>query len=230
VSRKEIPTAAAAIVAQTFLAKLPTALVARIMEGGYQIDLDAGAAFGRSQSAVGIVLDGLIRLFLESPGGRQVTVRYARPGDTLGLVHLFGGATAVRAQALSHVSVWVLVASRLRDLALDSGPLATAIAEECAARAADAIEELGLGTFGTVRQRVARHLLDLAAAQQQGGELVAAVTQQELADACGSVREVVARVLKELRMAGLTAGSDSGVIILDAAALDVEVTGRGRPQ
>jgi CRP/FNR family transcriptional regulator len=229
VARTEIPPAAAEIVAQTFLAKLPAALVARVLEGGYQIDLDAGTAFGKSPSAVGIVLDGLIRVYLESPTGRQVTVRYARPGDTLGLVHVFGGATAVRAQALSHTSVWVL-AARLRELAFDSGPLATAIAEECAARAADAIDELGLGTFGTVRQRLARHLLDLAAAQQRSGELVAAMTQQELADACGSVREVVARVLKELRAAGLTAGSDSGVIILDAAALDAEATGRGRAQ
>jgi hypothetical protein len=50
------------------------------------------------------------------------------------------------------------------------------------------------------------------------------VTQQELADAAGSVREVVARVLKQLHQAGITAGSDGGVIILDAARLDAEVT------
>jgi hypothetical protein len=71
-------------------------------------------------------------------------------------------------------------------------------------------------------------LLDLAAAQPSAGELVATVTQKELADACGSVREVVARVLKELHTARLTAGSDGGIVILDAAALDAEATGAPR--
>ena len=87
-------------------------------------------------------------------------------------------------------------------------------------RAVDAIEELGLLTFGSVRQRIARHLLDLAAEQQHAGPLVAAVTQQQLADAAGTVREVVARALKQLHQAGVTAGAEEGVIILDPARLD----------
>ena len=57
--------------------------------------------------------------------------------------------------------------------------------------------------------------------------VVAAVTQQELADAAGTVREVVARVLKQLHHAGMTAGSDGGVVILDAARLDAEATAGG---
>src|SRR5262249_45301056 len=158
-----------------------------------------------------LVLDGLIRMFLVSEAGRQVTVRYARSGETLGLVHLFGRKTTVHAQAITPASVWTIAPERLRTLAGQHADLATAIAEECATRASDAIEELALLTFGSVRQRIARHLLDLAAAQQQAGELVAAVTQQQLADAAGTVREVVARVLKQLHQAGMTAGSEGGV-------------------
>jgi CRP/FNR family transcriptional regulator len=228
VNSPAIPGPVGPVLGQSFLAKVPLALAARVLEGGFHVELGASAAFGGTPSSVGIVLDGLVRVFLQSPNGRQVTVRYARPGDALGLVHVFRGVTDVRAQALTHASVWGLVASRLQALALESAPLATAIAEECAARAADAIDELALMTFGSVRQRVARHLLDLAAKQQQAGELVAAVTQQQVADACGTVREVVARVLRELREAGLTTGSDGGIIILDAAGLDAEATTRQR--
>jgi CRP/FNR family cyclic AMP-dependent transcriptional regulator len=216
----------APLVGQSFLSTLPAELACRVVEGGHRLEIPSGSVIARQTGdvGVGLVLEGLIRVFLESSGGRQVTVRYARPGEALGLVHLVGPTTLVRAQAVTSVSLWVMGAARLRELAAESAPLAMAIAQECACRAADVIEELSLLTFGSVRQRVARHLLDLAATQQHDGALIAAVTQQQLADAVGSVREVVARVLKQLHDAGLTAGCDGGVSILDAAALDVEAT------
>ena len=215
-----------AAVEQSLLAKLPADLRARVLDGGYRIDLPAGAqtTAGGGQTPIALVLEGLIRVFLVSATGRQLTVRYARSGETLGLVHLFGRNTGVHGQAITLASVWAIAPARLRALADGHAALATAIAEECAMRASDAIEELALLTFGSVRQRVARHLLDLAAEQQHGGALVAAVTQQQLADAAGTVREVVARVLKQLHQAGMTAGSDGGVVILDAARLDAEAT------
>jgi CRP/FNR family transcriptional regulator len=52
--------------------------------------------------------------------------------------------------------------------------------------------------------------------------MVARVSQQELADAVGSVREVVARVLRDLRVAGIVDTSSDSVLILDAARLHSE--------
>ena len=55
------------------------------------------------------------------------------------------------------------------------------------------------------------------------GPLVAglhlAVTQQSLADATGSVREVVARALRELRQEGAVATADDGITVLDPDVL-----------
>jgi DNA-binding transcriptional regulator YhcF (GntR family) len=50
------------------------------------------------------------------------------------------------------------------------------------------------------------------------------VSQQELADATGSVREVVARALRDLRTAGIVATTADCVVILDPARLH-EVSG-----
>ena len=61
------------------------------------------------------------------------------------------------------------------------------------------VAEFSGHAFANVRQRIARHLLDLASDQQHPDELAASISQQELADAVGSVREVVVRVLRELR-------------------------------
>jgi CRP/FNR family transcriptional regulator, cyclic AMP receptor protein len=48
------------------------------------------------------------------------------------------------------------------------------------------------------------------------------VSQQELADAVGSVREVVARALRDFRLARLVATAPDSVVILDPARLHEE--------
>lgn len=55
----------------------------------------------------------------------------------------------------------------------------------------ETVEFLGDNLFGSVQQRVSCHLLDLASNSADG--MIVKVDQQELADAIGSVREVVAR-------------------------------------
>ena len=97
-----------------------------------------------------------------------------------------------------------------------------AIAEELNRRLYDTLEHTAVNAFGSVRQRVAAHLLDLASAQQHPrGRLVARVSQQELADAAGSVREVVARVLRDLRAAGIVATASDSVVYIGTAAKDL---------
>jgi CRP/FNR family transcriptional regulator, cyclic AMP receptor protein len=101
-----------------------------------------------------------------------------------------------------------------------------AIAGELNRRLYDTLEQTAVNAFGSVRQRVAAHLLDLASAQQEpAGRLAARVSQQELADAAGSVREVVARVLRELRVAGVIATAADRIVILDATRLYAESGG-----
>jgi CRP/FNR family transcriptional regulator len=101
-----------------------------------------------------------------------------------------------------------------------------AIAEELNRRLYEVLEQTAVNAFGSVRQRVAAHLLDLASGRQRpGGRLVAHVSQQELADAAGSVREVVARALRDLRVAGIVATAADSVVILDPARLYAESGG-----
>src|SRR6266508_4362300 len=101
--------------------------------------------------------------------------------------------------------------------------VAWAIAEELNRRLDDTLQQTAINAFGSVKQRVAAHLLDLASAQQRPvGRLVARVSQQELADAVGSVREVVARALRDFRLAGLVATAPDSVLILDPTRLHEE--------
>ena len=79
-------------VARSFLAGLPAELAGRLRAEGERVDYPAGTTVYRAgdDPRAALVVRGLIRVYLSSPGGRQVTVRYARPGDVLGIAVLVG--------------------------------------------------------------------------------------------------------------------------------------------
>jgi CRP/FNR family transcriptional regulator len=192
--------------ARSFLAQLPAELAGTLREEGERVDYPAGTTVYRAGSdpQAALVVRGLIRVFLSSPGGRQVTVRYARPGDVLGIAVLVGGPASTSVQTLEPTSAFRISARTLTRAARVDPRVSWAIAEELNRRLYGVLEQTAVNAFGTVRQRVATHLLDLASDRQRPlGPLVAHVSQQELADAAGSVREVVARALRDLRVAGI---------------------------
>ena len=208
---------------RSFLAELPPELVVRLRAEGERADYPAGTIAyraGDDPQAPGLVVRGLIRVFLSSPEGRQVTVRYARPGDVLGIAVLVGGPTSTSVQTVEPTSVFRIGARTLTAAARRDPRVSWAIAEELNRRLYDVLEQTAINAFGSVRQRIAAHLLDLASdGQRPRGRLEAHVSQQELADAAGSVREVVARALRDLRTAGIVATTSESVVILDPARL-----------
>jgi CRP/FNR family transcriptional regulator, cyclic AMP receptor protein len=211
--------------ARSFLAQLPTDLIARLQTEGERADYPAGTTVYRSgaRPQAALVVRGLIRVFLSSPGGRQVTVRYARPGDVLGIAVIVGGPAGTSVQAVEPSSVFRLSERTLIATARRDARVSWVLAEELSRRLYDVLEQTAVNAFGSVRQRLAGHLLDLASGEQRPqGRLVANVTQQELADAVGSVREVVARSLRDLRAAGIVATEADSVVILDPARLHAE--------
>ena len=103
-------------------------------------------------------------------------------------------------QALVDTELLVLRADRVRRCRRPGARHGDALMAELSDRVYQFVVELPGASFATVRQRVARHLLDLASDEQRGGtRLIAQVSQQAMADAIGSVREVVVRALGELR-------------------------------
>jgi CRP/FNR family transcriptional regulator len=214
--------------ARSFLADLPPEVVAKLLAEGERADYPAATTVYRAGSPpqAALVVTGLIRVYMTSLEGRQVTVRYARPGDVLGIAVIVGGPANVGVQAVEPTSVFRLSTRTLTAAARSDARVAWAIAQELNRRLYDTLEQTAVNAFGSVKQRVASHLLDLAATQQDpAARLAAHVSQQELADGVGSVREVVARVLRDFRVAGIVATASDRVVILDAARLYAESGG-----
>jgi CRP/FNR family transcriptional regulator, cyclic AMP receptor protein len=218
--------------AKSFLGQLPSEVVDPLIADQIRLDYPAGTTIyrpGEAPRAI-LVVSGLIRMYMTSPEGRQVTIRYGRPSDVLGTALVVRGPLNANAMTLAPTSVFVIDVRRLADNARRDVRLAYAMAEEMGHRLDEALQQIAINTFGSVKQRVASHLLDLASVQQQpDGPLQARVSQQELADAVGSVREVVARALRDLRAAGIVSTSTDRVVILDPAQLHEEYRGSSRP-
>ena len=211
-----------AAVSGSFLSALPAKVLDELLATGQPADYPAGTTIYRSGDAPRtlLVVRGLLRVYMTSPEGREVTVRYARPADVLGIAVLVGGPADVGTQTLSESRLFRIDARTLTAAARTDARVAWAIAEELNRRLYETLQQTAVNAFGSVRQRVAAHLLDLASNQQRPHEaLIARVSQQELADAVGSVREVVARVLREFRVAGLVATSPDSVHIVEPAGL-----------
>jgi CRP/FNR family transcriptional regulator len=206
-----------------FLATLPEPAALRLLADALRIDVPAGGVVYRDEErgrAI-VVLHGLLRTYMSSLDGRQVTVRYTRAGEIVGLALVVGGPAPISIEALTSASVVALRIDVLRTLLETDPAVARACAEELARQLFRAFDEIADQAFLGVRQRVARQLLDLAV-YGDDGTLVARVSQQEIADAIASGREVVSRALHELRQAGLVESTRTGVVIRDPVELSEE--------
>src|SRR5262245_49950426 len=214
-------------------ASFPIATIESLVDGGRIAEFPAGhTVYAEADAeALAVVLHGLFRVYMHASDGRQVTVRYARAGDLLGVPALVGGPAPVFVQVVVSGSAFLFDAARVKRSAHGDAAVAWAFAEESVHRLYDVLEELAGNTFASVRQRVARHLLDLAASRPAaGGRLTASVSQQDLANSVGSVREVVARVLAELRAEHLVHTSPGRVEILDPVRMSRQLWSRARDE
>ncbi len=208
-----------------FLFALPAAAAEALLADAIRIDVPAGSLIYRSEELprVIVVITGLVRVFLSSPEGRQVTVRYARSGDVAGLALVLGGPAPESIQAMTQASVVAFRVGTLRSLIASDPGVASACAQELTRQLYKALGDLSEQAFAPVRQRIVRQLLDLAMTDRSA-RLVVRASQQELADAVASVREVVTRNLHQLQVEGLIETFRDEIHLLDPARLSEEVS------
>lgn len=214
-----------AAVAESFIARLPADALAPLVAGAERIEIPAGGRFcGQDgRPAIRLVVSGLVRIAIGTPDGRSITQRYLGRGDVGGIPAYFHGAARGQCQAIVDSVFYQFRSEAWGETARRDARVAFALLEEVSRILATSISHLADEALGSMRQRVARQLLDIAADRQEGPDLVAAVTQQQLADGVGSVREVVARALRELRERGAVATGPRGIVIIDPQALRSEL-------
>jgi CRP/FNR family transcriptional regulator, cyclic AMP receptor protein len=205
------------------LSTVPEPTLERLTDGAPLVDVPAGGTvlrLGSTDAFVCVVVEGLVRTYLSSAEGRQLTVRYSRPGDIVGATTVFTRQLPNSAlQAITDSCVLILRPDTVRTLAREDVDLANVLLVDLAERAAAYITALTNTTLSTLRQNLVRHLLDLAAAGTGSSHHVVRISQQELAEHVGTVREVVGRILRDLKTERLVSTGRDEIVLLDPGRL-----------
>jgi CRP/FNR family transcriptional regulator, cyclic AMP receptor protein len=237
--RARVDDGVAAALAASNLARVPGPALERLLLRARLVRVPAGSVThreGETAELLELVVDGLVRVFVTAPDGRSLTVRYARRGSLLGVVSMYATGFRMPAgtQAVIDAELLHLSPDAVRLAAAADFRVAEALLRELADRVVSFVHEIPDGAFTSVRQRLARHLLDLAAQESRvtrgtRPRLTVTVSQRDLAEAVGSVREVVVRVLRDLRGSGVISTHPDHIEILDPDRLSLEQGGTWVP-
>lgn len=210
-----------AAILSSFLGRLPGGVREAVLRGATLHHVDAGRVFldeGESDWA-GIVVSGLVRVYLHPSEGHQVAVAHLRPGGAVGVAALVGADHPVNAQAISATTILELSVRTVREWARRDQRVLEAIADELARRLKQSYDELAIRGHGSVRQRLARELLDLATPDGGGERLIVTQTHEGIAYSIGSSRVVVSRVLAAFRDERLVDLGRSRMVLLNPVQL-----------
>lgn len=174
---------------------------------------------GDSCSGLHIIRSGSVKLFKTSPIGRQLVVKIFNQGESFNEVPVFdGGENPISVAAISQSEIWVVACEAIRK-AIDEHPeMARAIILNLSANLrmlVGLVEEL---SFYQVTNRLAR-LISQIPNEQLAGKSDQRLTQDEMAARLGSVREVVARSLRELERSGAIKSARGKIWIRNDAIL-----------
>ncbi|MHB8777392.1 MAG: Crp/Fnr family transcriptional regulator [Anaerolineales bacterium] len=158
-----------------------------------------------------IVERGSAKIFRLSPQGRQYIVRILQEGDTFAEVPAFDeGTNPVNVEALETCRVWVINSQKLHELVMSHPAFAQKVLVNFGKMLRGMVRMVSEMAFYQVTHRLARLIAELP--QEKSAPHW---TQEQLAARLGTVREVVARSLKEMERSGAIKMEDRRIQIAD---------------
>ncbi len=159
-----------------------------------------------------ILRNGSAKIFRLSPQGRQYIVRILQEGDTFAEVPAFDGAmNPVNVEALETCQVWVIDSEMLRGLLKTHPQFAQKVLGNFGRMLRGMVRMVSEMAFYQVTHRLARLIAEDLPLEKSPPHW----TQEQLAARLGTVREVVARSLKELERSGAITIEDRRIHIAD---------------
>ena len=170
-----------------------------------------------------IVLEGQVRLFVQSRSGQEKIVDVIRPGQTFAEALMFLDAPRypVAAQAVEDSLVLAVPNGPFLSILRDSTETCLRLLADLSVRLHQLVGEIERLTLASATHRFVRHLLDqLPDSPDAGGSIMLRESRQDLASRLGMKPETLSRILRSL--------SDEGAIEVDGR--DVRIPDRNRLQ
>lgn len=198
----------------------------RILSEAVRRDLSPGDGIAGSDAhgwAI-LVVAGIVRLLVRADG-QEPTLAYAGHGALLGS-HLLPEdySVPIDVEAVAPSVLLQLSPRSIQELIDANGRFARAVVDQAQVVVGSTALTLAARAAANLPQRLAREILLLAGLYPARGLIP--VTEQQLADGIGSIRESVARTLGTFRRNGWIATTSRGLLVLDEGGL----RGRAMPE
>lgn len=187
--------------------------------------------FGEGDPCTGLFLvaSGKIRIFKQSPSGREQVLAIEGPGSSFAELPVFdGGNYPAAASASEDAEVLFVSRKDFQNFCREHpevGLKVIAVVGSRLRRLVGIIEDL---SFTTVRQRLITLILQLAQASgspsKEGVRVELTMSHQDLAAELGTVRELVSRNLSRLQAEGFIDVDGRKIMVKDLAGLKREQT------
>jgi CRP/FNR family transcriptional regulator len=149
-----------------------------------------------------IVQTGRVKIYKNSPSGREMIINVIDDGDSFNEVPVFDQSdNPVNVGAVIDTSLWLIDANALRTVVAEHPAAAQQIIINLSKNLRLLVGKVAELSFYTVTARLAKLLRQLSI-EELSGDADVRLTQDDLASRIGTVREVVARSLKELEDSG----------------------------
>lgn len=198
---------------------LPDALLKEIAEHTHLREYQRGDVMfweGDPCDGLFIIQQGSAKIFRLSPQGRQYIVRILQEKDTFAEVPAFDeGTNPVNVEALENCCVWVINSAKLHELVKTQPEFAHKVLANFGKMLRGMVQRVSEMAFYQVTHRLARLI-----AEMPQDKPVPHWTQEQIAARLGTVREVVARSMKELERSGAIKVEDRRIQIVDQDIFD----------
>ncbi len=188
-----------------YLSGLDEKILVHLAENTRLIAYDADEIIiheGQSCQGLGIIESGRVKIYKGSPSGREMIFNVIETGESFNEVPVFDQLeNPVNVSAVLSTRIWLIDADALRKTIAEHPQACHQIIINLSKNLRMLVGKVAEMSFYTVTTRLARLLRDLPEAQLSGSG-PSRMTQDDLAARIGTVREVVARSLKELERVG----------------------------
>lgn len=176
---------------------------------------------GEPCSGLFIVRRGSVKLFKVSARGRELIIRMFEEGATFNEVPVMDhGANPINVAALEESELWLVKAAAIRQVLAESPAMAQAVIMNLSNNLRNLVAIVEELSFFQVTNRLAR-LLSRPWTSGLADQSVYTMTQEKLAARLGTVREVVARSLRELERSGAIRVRRRRIEVIDPEVLEM---------
>ena len=157
---------------------------------------------GERSESLFIILSGKVKVFLADEEGKEVLLSTQGPGEYFGEMILDEGPRSASVMTLEPCKFAVITTDQFKQFLFKNPEAGLELVRSLIHRVRALTKAVGNLALLDVYGRVARLLLDLAT-EVDGRQVIAGhLTQQDMASRVGCSREMISRIMKDLRAGG----------------------------